>query len=82
MIRSVLPHRLFGLPQILRATIPIATSPDPRSTTGLGDINLFNLFIFKALGVELGIGPQLTMDSASPKFQLFSGLNMQFPIGH
>jgi hypothetical protein len=65
MIRSVLPHRLFGLPQILRATIPIATSPDPRSTTGLGDINLFNLFIFKALGVELGIGPQLTMDSAS-----------------
>lgn len=65
LVRGVLPHKLFGLPQILRATIPIATSPDPRSTTGLGDINLFNVFLFKAWGLELGIGPQLTMDSAS-----------------
>ena len=28
--------------------------------------------------------PQVTLahDGVSPKFQLFSGLNMQFPIGH
>jgi hypothetical protein len=58
LVRGVLPHKLFGLPQILRATIPIVTSPDPRSTTGLGDINMFNLFLFKAGGIELGIGPQ------------------------
>jgi hypothetical protein len=65
LVRGVLPHKLFGLPQILRATIPIVTSPDPRSTTGLGDINMFNLFLFKAGGVELGFGPQLTMASAT-----------------
>ena len=61
----MLPHKLFGLPQILRATIPVVTSPDPGSTTGLGDINMFNLFLFKAGGVELGVGSQLTMASAT-----------------
>ncbi|MGH8071417.1 MAG: hypothetical protein ACRERE_40555, partial [Candidatus Entotheonellia bacterium] len=37
----MLPHKLFGWPQILRATVPIVTSPDEPlgSTTGLGDIN-------------------------------------------
>ncbi len=60
-----MPHKLFGLPQILRATMPIVTSPDPRSTTGLGDINMFNLFLFKSGPVELGVGPQLTIDSAT-----------------
>jgi hypothetical protein len=48
LVRGVLPHKLFGWPQILRSTIPIVTSPDPRSTTGLGDINMFDLFLFKA----------------------------------
>ena len=65
LVRGVLPHKLFGLPQILRATVPITTSPDPHSTTGLGDINMFNLFLFKAGAVELGLGPQLTIDSAT-----------------
>jgi hypothetical protein len=57
--RGVLPHKLFGWPQILRASIPIVTSPDEPlgSTTGLGDINLFDLFLFKAGGVELGFRP-------------------------
>jgi hypothetical protein len=27
LIRGVLPHKLFGWPQILRATMPIVTSP-------------------------------------------------------
>ena len=48
-----MPHKLFDLPRILRATVPIVTSPDPRSTTGLGDINMFNLLLFKAGPVEL-----------------------------
>jgi hypothetical protein len=67
LLRGVLPHRLFGWPQILRASIPIVTSPDEPlgSTTGLGDINMFDLFLFKAGGVELGFGPQLTIDSAT-----------------
>jgi hypothetical protein len=33
----------------------------------LDDINMFDLFLSKAGGVELGIGPQLTMDSATDK---------------
>src|SRR5262245_42207540 len=37
LVRGVLPHKLFGWPQILRATIPIVTSPSGPldSTTGL-----------------------------------------------
>jgi hypothetical protein len=67
LLRGVLPHKLFGWPQILRATVPIVTSPDQPlgSTTGLGDINLFDLFLFKAGRMELGFGPQLTIDSAT-----------------
>jgi hypothetical protein len=67
LLRGTLPHRLFGWPQILRATVPIVTSPDAPlgSTTGLGDINLFDLFPFKAGHIELGFGPQLTIDSAT-----------------
>jgi hypothetical protein len=31
----------------------------------LGDINVFDLFLFKAGPVELGVGPQLTFPSAT-----------------
>ena len=67
LLRGVLPHRLFGWPQILRATVPIMTSPDEPlgSTTGLGDISIFDVFLFKAGPLELGFGPQLTIDSAT-----------------
>jgi hypothetical protein len=67
LLRGVIPHWLFSWPQILRTSIPIVTSPDDLlgSTTGLGDINLFDLFLFKAGKVELGFGPQLTIDSAT-----------------
>jgi hypothetical protein len=67
LLRGVLPHRLFGWPQILRATVPIVTSPDQPSgdTTGLGDINLFKVLLFKAGPLELGFGPQLTINSAT-----------------
>lgn len=68
LLRGTLPHKLFGLPQILRFTMPVATSPNvppSGSRTGLGDLNLFDLFLTKAGGVELGIGPQLTIPTAS-----------------
>src|SRR5262245_36962550 len=67
LVRGVLPHKLFGWPQILRATIPLVTSPDGLldSTTGLGDVNFFDLFLFKAGRMELGFGPQLTIESAT-----------------
>ena len=67
LLRGTLPHKLFGSPQILRATVPFVTSPAPDGSniTGLGDFNLFDIFLFKVGSVELGIGPQLTLPSAS-----------------
>jgi len=69
LLRGTLPHKLFGMPQILRLTMPVVTTPDaaPFSErfTGAGDLNLFDVFLFKAGGVELGVGPQLTMPTAS-----------------
>jgi len=68
LFRGILPHKLFGAPQILRATLPVATTPDlppDGRTTGVGDLNLFDIFITKIGGVELGVGPQLTLPTAS-----------------
>jgi hypothetical protein len=67
LLRGVLPHKLFDWPQILRATVPVVTSPDQPlgQTTGLGDINMFDVLLFKAGSLELGVGPQLTVPSAS-----------------
>jgi hypothetical protein len=35
-LRGVLPHRLFSWPPILRATVPIVTSPDEPLAKGGG----------------------------------------------
>ncbi len=67
LLRSVLPHKLFGKAQILRGTLPIVTSPDvPPSGdhTDVGDLNLFDVFMFKAGKIQIGIGPQLTAPTA------------------
>ncbi|MEC5398034.1 hypothetical protein [Uliginosibacterium sp. H1] len=68
LLRGILPHRLFGAPQIMRATMPVVTSldlpPDGR-TTGTGDLNIFDIILFKAGNVQVGIGPQITMPTAS-----------------
>jgi hypothetical protein len=68
LLRGVLPYLFGGVPQILRATLPIATAPSRSgsgNTTGLGDLNLFDLALFKDEGLVLGIGPQLTLPTAS-----------------
>ena len=66
LLRGVLPHLLGGVPQILRATLPIASAPGANgTTTGLGDLNLFDLALMKTGGVMLGLGPQLTIPTAT-----------------
>ncbi|HVU07360.1 MAG TPA: hypothetical protein VHG89_02320 [Verrucomicrobiae bacterium] len=65
LLRGILPHKLFGWPQILRATLPIATSPTPNSTSGLGDLNVFDVALFKAGKLQLGVGPQITLPTAT-----------------
>src|ERR1700677_1595118 len=45
----------IGVPQIFRATVPISTRPDPSGgyNTGIGDINLFDIFLLSQSGVQI-----------------------------
>ena len=66
LLRGVIPHRLGGQGQLFRYTLPVVTAPTQTGdTTGLGDLNLIDLFPFKAGKVEVAIGPQLTLPTAS-----------------
>jgi len=69
LMRDVLPHKLGGLPQIIRFTLPVVTTPNGKGgeATGLGDLNLFDLAIFplKKARMALGFGPQFTFPTAT-----------------
>ncbi|CAG8872163.1 hypothetical protein PS726_05447 [Pseudomonas fluorescens] len=56
------PNDFIGVPQLLRVTLPVSTRPDPHNgySTGIGDLNLFDIFLLKTEGVQLGVGPQIT----------------------
>jgi len=66
LVRGLLPFTML-LPQVLRVTLPIVTTPNHplEATTGLGDLNLVNVFLFKAGPVELGLGPQFSFPTAT-----------------
>ncbi len=67
LLRGVAPHKIFGHPQLLRATLPMVTSPDLPPTgdhTDIGDLNLFDIFLFKAGSAQVGVGPQVTFPTA------------------
>jgi hypothetical protein len=69
LLRGVIPHTLGGRGQLFRYTMPIVTAPDGLggTVTGLGDLNIFDLFPFlvKKARMELAIGPQLTIPTAT-----------------
>ena len=66
LVRGLLPHRLGGPPQLFRFTLPVVSAPTASGdTTGLGDLNLIDLFPFKSGGLEIAVGPQLTIPTAS-----------------
>ncbi|HET7526337.1 MAG TPA: hypothetical protein VFK10_10385, partial [Burkholderiaceae bacterium] len=68
LLRGAIPHKLFGLPQLARVTLPVVTTTDLPPAfrhTGFGDLNVFDVVIFKGSGFEYGIGPQLTIPTAS-----------------
>ncbi|MGJ7515357.1 hypothetical protein ACSFE6_13630 [Pseudomonas baetica] len=58
----IAPNDFIGVPQLLRATAPISTRPDPNGgySTGEGDLNVFDIFLLKTEGVQLGVGPMIT----------------------
>jgi hypothetical protein len=63
----IAPNGLIGVPEIFRATVPISTRPNPSGgyDTGLGDINLFDIFLLSQGDVQLGVGPLVTIPSAT-----------------
>ncbi|HVY05634.1 MAG TPA: hypothetical protein VHB46_06620 [Burkholderiales bacterium] len=70
MLRGALPLPPVGfvpVPQLIRLTAPISTRPDPGGgySTGLGDINIFDIFLVQGGETQLGIGPLLTLPTAS-----------------
>lgn len=70
LLRAVLPHQLGGLQQIVRGTLPIVTVPSVGSngnTTGLGDFNLIDVAMFKTRYFAIGVGPQLTIPTATDR---------------
>ncbi|WP_374028966.1 hypothetical protein [Bdellovibrio bacteriovorus] len=66
-LRGALPHLLGGHPQLARLTVPYQTVPEAGGdqVSGLGDINLFDIFLMKAGNLELGVGPYFIFPSAS-----------------
>jgi phage gpG-like protein len=66
-LTATIPHRFFDLPLILRAALPIVTTPDHPlpSTTGLGDLIVSDLLVLKWYEQEFAIGPMFTFPTAT-----------------
>jgi hypothetical protein len=65
--RFVLPHALFGVVQMMRASMPVVASAwDPeKAVNGVGDFTIFDLAVFYFGSVKTGIGPLLVVPTAS-----------------
>lgn len=59
LFRGLMPMKLFGVPNLFRFTLPLATAPEfPNgSVTGLGDLTLMDLIPVMAKPVEVAVGP-------------------------
>ena len=69
LLRGTMPLAPGALPfpQLIRATLPISTRPAPDGSysTALGDLNLFDIFLFGNKEVQMGVGPLLTLPTAT-----------------
>ncbi|WP_276119958.1 hypothetical protein [Pararhizobium qamdonense] len=68
LLRGLIPSDVFGLPQLIRFTLPIATSPQASGgyVTGIGDLTLIDLFMLPKIGdVTLAAGPVLVLPTAT-----------------
>lgn len=70
LIRATVPfasNDLIPVPQIMRLTVPVTTRPQVNGgyDTGIGDIDLFDIFLLKQDGIKLGVGPLITANSAA-----------------
>ncbi len=69
LLRGLVPTNAFGVPQLVRFTLPVVTNPTfPNgTTTALGDLTLFDLAVFPMKGVILGAGPLLVAPTATSR---------------
>ncbi|WP_294738780.1 hypothetical protein [uncultured Pseudomonas sp.] len=90
----IAPSDVLGVPQLLRATLPVSTRPDPHSgySTGIGDLKNNTHYIpigfgagkaWKAGGniFNAFLEPQWTVARKGddlPQFTLFAGINVTF----
>ncbi len=67
LLRGLVPSNAFGVPQLIRFTLPVVSNPTfPTGTdTGLGDLTLFDLAVFPMKGMAFGVGPLLVAPTAS-----------------
>ncbi|MGI6852412.1 hypothetical protein [Mesorhizobium sp. 1B3] len=68
LLRGLIPSDLFGVPQLFRFTLPIATAPElPNGyMTGLGDLTLMDMFVFPKVGATtFAAGPLLVAPTAT-----------------
>jgi hypothetical protein len=63
------PNSLIPVPEIFRMTVPLSTRPDPAGgyNTGLSDINLFDIFLLHGGETQIGVGPLVTLPSATDR---------------
>ncbi|TIN48127.1 MAG: hypothetical protein E5Y32_05530 [Mesorhizobium sp.] len=67
LLRGLIPHDLFGYPQLVRFTLPIATAPEfpDGYVTGLGDLTLMDIFVFPGEKISFGAGPLVVLPTAT-----------------
>lgn len=77
LLRGLIPHKIGGVPQLLRFTQPVVTVPDGDDghASGISDLTLMNLFVFPKKPFEFGIGPLLVIpmgpeSTSTEKWQL------------
>ena len=63
------PNSLIPVPQIFRLTVPVSTRPELSGgyATGLGDTNLFDIFLLHGGEFEIGAGPLITAPTATDR---------------
>jgi len=67
LLRGLVPSDLFGAPQLIRFTLPVATAPEfPTGyTTGLGDLTLMDIFLVPGKEISFGAGPLVVLPTAT-----------------
>jgi len=59
LLRGLVPSDMFGAPQLIRFTLPVATAPEfpDGYVTGLGDLTLMDIFLVPGKDMSFGAGP-------------------------